>query len=595
MNISIDNNKSFNTKLNDTLSNKTVLVKYENKALENSIFEPKERDYANSTQAKTLSERQAQVGTTYCKRMQHVYEAVTTLQKAFTEAKENGPRYLTAWICLLTGTGNLLAGNVVVGGIEMGAAFLEFNKLLNGQGIDLNVAQVFSDIQGSVDMINTLGEANEKSFKVIDANLKLVSDSLESLNNRMGKIDELSDAGMEEVQKAKTEAYNAYENSKKHYEKASKNFIQSQTLMGQAMKEYNESLSYLTTVIKTLKNYEANSQDKDPQELITQLMYLSKYALQKGNKAQRRLTRAYKLQSQGLKALKNGNEKGEQATELYTQACAASQKALFEINLQAEKDKKAKVVLKNAQLELSQVASRNEKIQILAKLAHVDAELGKKLITKTKAISYKSLLFGGVPGALLAGLIGSFFTAPLIGITLLAIGIIGGTAVVNSLPDLLILVRTLLLKQKEYKPLAITDKINFSYDPLSTGLLGIVQGKYSKTQGILKLKLGQDSTLHTIPVNFNQEDGYAIAKADLFALQSKMLDLLEINQITPGECQTIINVLTQVTVEGHKNKDQSFIPTDENNQNIFFSVVNEVIKANKKAKQTRNSYKLKPN
>lgn len=526
-----------------------------------------EKEKAELEQKSLIKRNASQMapGTTYYARAKTLYQATCLMQKAFDEAKNNGTRYVTAGVCLAGGLANLLAGNLVFGGIEMAAAVIEFKKMLSAQNVD--ITKIFSDIQGSVDMIKTLEEANQKSYDVIDSNLDLANEGLKEINKRMEKIDQISDLGMQDVEQAKAKAIKASNLSKAQYAQAYTKLTQSQKLMGKAMAEYEASLAAFQIAL----NRATNSESQDLNTTLVILKGCAKIALDKGESAQKKLAQAYALQTEGLNELKEANKKGNESAELYGEACAKAQKALFEINLQAEKEKgeATQNYLANAKREVFKVKNRGEKIKQLADLVNEDAEEGKKA-AQNKGFGYASILLGGIPGAAIGGAIGANIGG--------AVGLAAGTKAFHERKSLLSWFGQKLFGVEQKAPEVVyqsTNKaVSFAFDAESTGSFGVLRGKSSKTKGTLTLKLGLDASPYQIEVNFNNKGGYAITKSELFKLQKTLLDRLEMQQITKKQAKFIIEQIETIQITRSNGNKQKLIPSSGN---VFFALVKETI------------------
>lgn len=450
---------------------------------------------------------QALVGNHFCQKMQTMVAAAIALHKIAEFGSRYGARATCTGVTIATGLANIVAGNILTGGIMTVAGVKEGINIYQAVHSTSDLKSLLDDATAGVDMIKTLEEANRQSFKTVDANLEVILANMEEMNERMATIEALSNEGQEVIEESKQHCLKLYEEAKSQFSSSQDLFEKAQGKLTEGNAIFKKALTQFKDLFELAQKNDMGDKDK-----LDEFIRIAKSIQQECVKAQTLIEEGNSILGNGILSL-NGAIKQE--CTAYGESVRAMEQAknhLALIKAQAQTKKEYEQKIKETQQEVKDVQTRQRDIETL--LEDVSGDLKQAREASDTGFGNMSILFGVIPGAVAGFGAGGWIGA--------AAGAYGLGQIVHNRRALAHKVDTAVNGPvtQVVVPSAPEELITITFNSRSTGFWNrFVRGKnQSYTKGKATLSIGSQQ----VAIEINLNDKNKISKPNQLKLQ-KML------------------------------------------------------------------------
>lgn len=478
-----------------------------------------------------------------CQRMQAIALTAMALHNIARFTINYGEEATCAATTILAGLGNIYSGNWVMGAGLAAVGVKRIYGIMCERKTD--VTSLLQDASAGIDMIKTLDEANKKSFEHMNANLNLVSQNVQDLEQRLKEIDHLATHGSKKLQRKKAEVGQLYKASDALFKEAQSVLNQSKEQIGQSSEQFAQALSNIQELVEL-----AQKEEGDFKEKVNQFALLSNQVYGECLMAKEKLDSGNQALDQGLKLLTEALTKYNKATFEAGKAFQQAQSKLEKIQSRTKIEQSCQTKIAEVKNEVADIQQRNKEMRQIADEVQADfEEAEKKMGVK---FGLESLIFGGGLGA--------FTGAVLSGGLAAGAGAVAGTVAYHNRQP----IGNLLLGKNPEPEVAkptLTNPVTYQFNPVSTGFWGrFKENRPSRTVGKLAIDLGEGQVMS---FSFDLNAKHKIAKKDLKNLYQQLAKKLDEDaQKNPTQlkqnaqfCLTILNKLETTMIDrGSKHR-----------------------------------------
>ncbi len=477
-----------------------------------------------------------QLGDTLTRRAERIYVQTQYVRTLMGNAHDNPWRFGTSVVAVLAGASQLYSGNYVWGGIEAGLGVKELiSQCTTGPSDSLQ--KLLSDIGADVGMIQTLEEGQQKSYQIVEDNLKFIGNELNTLFSKLAQIKELDARNLSEIQVQKNEALQkglkaklAFSEVLQLFEDCKKSFEASKTTYGKCQQHF----------IAIQKLAKDDSPEIPLSEKLNTMVITARQAQQDCQLGKQELDIAEKLFSTALTKLHEAVSLKDEAIEMVTQAVQKAEdtlKAGVEI---AAHTKKCEETVQDTQRKLVEVKECSDDImrllkEMLLEVKRAKNEAAKKLDPSDVAV--------GIATAMA-------LTNPLGYIYAFTTGMVTTYAWHNgtTISDVSKRIYSFVFKtpQTPVTPMAEHELIRASMSPISTGYWGWAKGYGSGTAGVLEVNLGKNEVLQ-LPYNLDDSE-YPICKEVLCTFFNTLMEKINDKSLDPKRCKDILQEMETMKI-----------------------------------------------
>lgn len=491
----------------------------------------------NTTQ--TSSKDARQLGATVLDRAEKIFYQATAVRKLVSNAKENPTRFASSVIALGTGLAYIYSGDLMTGGFAtlVGAKEI-YNQCCTG---DTSTLQgLLNDIHADVDMIKTLEEGQQQSFKAIDENLVLIRGDVNALYNKLDQIKGLNTKGLNEIEQSKRQAYEKGLKAKEAYRTALNLFTDAKGLFASSKDIYAKCGDCFLRIQQIAENQDANTPIL---EKMNDLVSVAKEASRNCETGKNKLDTADEKFSEAMKAFSLASQLKDEAVTMISRVVQNAEDTLKAGLEKAQYTKKCAEKIHATEKELKEIKERSDDVMRL--LNEMSSDITKAKNEAQKKLDPSDMIIGVGTGVLLSSM--GTFSALAAGATA-AYAWHHGTTIANTTKN----VYNFFLgaPSQSLKPMPKDKHVRVSMDEKSSGYYGNwVKGRRSYTHGCLDVKLGNETAQFRCDLNQSE---YPVAKEDLFTLYNKMFVKLKDETLSPAECEKVLQQLENISVErGH--------------------------------------------
>lgn len=477
-----------------------------------------------------------QLGDTLCDRAEKIYSQTKALRTFVQNTASNPMRAGCSIVALLTGVSSLWAGDIFTGAIATTCGAKELWNLY-GSEASTDLQRLLNDINADAGMIQTLEEANRKSYQTVNTNLDLISEDVRTLQSQLSEISAINSNGLLQVVAKKEEAKHYNSEANKTYGAAAQLFVAAKQKLGQAEGYYDQCGKVFSEIEKIAKN---DDPDVTLEEKIESLIQTSRKASQNCKAGKAMLDASSEDLCNALKLLKEANRLKDQATA----ACAsATQMAEDTLHAGMEKAKytgECQQRIKATQDEMKKIQKRSDQIMELIEELKADVVAAKR--EAAGKFSMADMAVGIGVAAMVVPPAGIIYGA--------ATGISAMYAFRNS--------ETISWAAKKVynwamgvptpvaNPMEDKELTRVSFNESSSGYWGyFVQRRASVTVGTLQINLGNGEEM-ALPFNLNNKD--MIAKEGLLNLFQVINERVTQGKMPPQRCLEIIQQLETLKI-----------------------------------------------
>jgi hypothetical protein len=477
---------------------------------------------------------QEKVGNEICDTMNKMLAGAIALKKMGEIASEHGNRVVCTGVTLASGLGCLAHGNLVMGSMMTLAGVKEAINIWRETNPSGDLASLLNNANAGVSMVKTLEEANSESFKVVRANLEIISKNTKKMNDRMEKIKSISTEGQKDIEEIKAKASELYEEAQDQFDTSKASFKLGQARFKHANKIFNRSLKQFDQLFQL-----AQTTDIADQEKLEKFIKIAQRIQKQCVAAQEVLKEGNQHLDKGLQALDSAMEKEHEAYGESIRAMERAKNKLELIGAQAKMKREYEQKVDETKDELDCIQERNKEIKDLLSELAGDLKDAKKHCDDKFGTT--SILFGVVPGA-----IAGFGAAGWMGAGALGLG---GGKIVHERKYLFKKVDDLIngpITFKDANPNK-EERVKIKFQERSTGWYNrfIKKATQSYTCGQVEVKVG--TQMVSLPFNLNND--YKISKQDLYELQQLLGKKVISGEISSQDCLDIISDLTNQSID----------------------------------------------
>lgn len=457
------------------------------------------------------------------------------MRNLITNAGNNPARFGCSVIAVAAGLTQLYSGSFISGGIATFAGAKElYNQAYSGDSSTLK--RLLDDINADVDMIKTLEEGQQQSFKAIDENLILIRRDVDTLYGKLDQIKDLNAEGLGKIEAQKHAAYEKGIEAKEAYRRALKLFDAAKTSFASSKQTYQTCANYFTRIQEIAKDEES---DTPVLEKINALVKVAKQASGDCEKGKGELDKADEKFTQAMEALSTASKKKDEAVEMISRVVQSAEDTLKAGLEKAEYAKECTAKINAAQRELQEVKERSDNVMRLLEEMSDDIEKAK---TEAQGKLGTSDV---VVGTGIAAFMGTFGMVQAIGLGVtVAYAWHNGTTIADTTKKVYNYFFNAPLPPPE--PMRTDQHIRVNLDEKSSGYYGRwIRWRPSYTLGSIDIKLGDEVVQYRFDLN---RSDYPLSKEDMFNLCSKMFTKLRDNTLSPEDCEKVLSLLENSTV-----------------------------------------------
>lgn len=478
-----------------------------------------------------------QLGDTLCDRAEKIYHQTTALRTFVQNTASNPMRAGCSILTLLTGLTSLWAGDLVTGAIATTCGAKELWNLSSPEA-STNLQRLLNDINADVGMIQTLEEANRKSYETVNSNLELISQGVQTLQSQLSDISSINSNGLQQVEAKKEEAISFNSQATSTYAAASELFAAAKQKLSQAQSFYGECGEVFEEIEKIAKN---DDPDMTLEEKIERLIKTSRTASENCKSGKAMLVASSEDLEHAMELLKQANTLKDQATAAYASANQMAEDTLHAGIEKAKYTGECQEKIKATQDEMARIQRRSDQIMKL-----IDELKADVVEAKREAAGKFSM------GDVAVGIGVAAVVVPPAGI------IYGAATAVSAMYAFRNSETISWAASKVYSwamgiptpvpnPMKDDELTRISFKESSSGYWGyFVQRRASTTVGTLQVNLGGGEEF-ALPFNLNDKD--KIAKEGLLNLFQVLNQKVTQGQMTPQKCLQILNQLETMNIE----------------------------------------------
>lgn len=504
----------------------------ENNPLTRSLIEqfyPQNRpNNINSAQAR-------QMGSTVLDRAEQIFHQTKALRNLASNAYENPTRFGCSVFAFIAGLTQIYSGDVVSGSI---ATLIGAKEVYNqsGSGNTLALQRLLNDINADVDMIRTLEEGQQQSYKAVQENLNLIKSDVDVLYKNLDEIGNLNDQGIKSIEESKRRAYEKGVAAKEAYRRALSLFSEAKDAFSSS-KEIYEKCARSFILIQGIAKDEGS--EKSILEKVNELVEVANQASGNCAKGKKELDIADEKFSLAMQALSEASNLKDEASGMISKTVQNAEDTLRAGIEKAQYTQECSQRIKATQNELEDIKERSNDVMYL--LNEMSTEVKKAKIEAQKKLDPSDLVVGIGTGVALSSL--GTFSALAAGVTA-AYAWHNGTTIADTTKKVYNYFFGIPLPAPE--AMREDQLIRVNMDEKSSGYYGgWVKGRPSYTYGSLDVKLGKE--IVQFRFDLNQRD-YPVSKEDLFTLFSKMFAKLEDKSISSSDSEKILHQLETVSL-----------------------------------------------
>jgi hypothetical protein len=493
-------------------------------------------DFYPSQKFNSVNSNEArQLGSTVSDRAEQIFHQAKGVRNLIVHASENPTRFGCSVIALVTGLTQIYSGNLVTGGIATlcGAKEL-YNQSNTGDTSTLH--RLLNDINADVDMIKTLEEGQQQSFKVVEENLTLIRKDVDGLYGKLEMIKDLNTQGIHAIEEGKRQAYEKGIEAKLAYREALNLFSEVKESFSSSKATYAKCAGYFTRIQDIAKE----ESDTPILEKVNALVEVAEKANLDCEMGKSQLDTADEKLSQAMQALSKASTLNNEAAEMISRTMQNAEDTLKAGIEKVQYTEECAQRIQTTQRELEEITERSEDVMQL--LSEMSDDVKKAKTEALKKLDPTDVVVGVGTGVLLSSL--GTFSALAIGVTA-SYAWHNGTTIADTTKKVYNYFFGMPLPPSE--PMKAGELIQVSMDQKSSGYYGgWVKGRPSNTYGSLNISLGDEIAQFRFDLNQKQ---YPVSKEDLFALYSKMFAKLENKTLSPEDCERILSQLASVTMD----------------------------------------------
>jgi tetratricopeptide (TPR) repeat protein len=477
-----------------------------------------------------------QLGATVSDRAEQIYKQTVTVRDLLSNASANPARFGCSVVALMSGLSGVYSGNLWTGTIATAAGAKELYNLCT-TGNTSTLHRLLSDINADVDMIKTLEEGQQQSFRVVEDNLNLIHGDLNTLYGKLDQIKQLSDHGLDSITKGKERATEIGSGAKEAYREALQLFKEAKEVFSSSKKTYKEC-SWSFEQIQKIAKMEGSH--LTAQEKIDALVKVAGEASTHCQKGKYELDAADRLFSQAMEAFAKASNLKDQSIEEISKVIQSAEDTLKANEEKAQYTKESLKRLDTAQKEVQEVKERAKDVMRL--LNEMSDDVRKAKNEADKKLDPSDVVVGVGTGIFLSSM-GSF-TALAVGVTA-AYAWHNGTTIADTTKKIHNYFSGKTVPPKQ--PMGADEVVRVTMDEHSSGYYGSwFKKRGSNTLGTLDVNLPGEVVQFRIDLNQND---YPVSKEDLFTLYKKMFTQLKEGTLSPEGCEKVLNQLHQVKID----------------------------------------------
>lgn len=478
-----------------------------------------------------------QLGNTLCDRAEKIYVQTTALRAFVQNSASNPMRAGCSIVSLLAGLTSLWTGDLVTGAIATTCGAKELWNLCSTDN-STGLQRLLNDINADVGMIQTLEEANRKSYETVNSNLDLISQGVETLQSQLRDIAAINSDGLANVEAKKSEAADLNSQATSTYAAASQLFVDAKLKLARAQSHYGQCGEVFEEIERIAKN---DNPDMTLEEKIENLIKTAHTASENCKSGKALLDASSEDLSRALELLKQANDLKDQATAACASATTMAEDALHAGVEKAKYTGECQAQIKATQEEMQRIQRRSDQIMKLIEELKADVVEAKR--EAAGKFSMGDVAVGIGVAAVIVPPAGVLYGA--------ATGVSAMYAFRNS--------ETVSWAAKkvynwamgvttpEPVPMREDELTRISFKESSSGYWGyFVQRRASTTVGTLEINLGEDAQV-ALPFNLNEKD--RISKEHLLSLFQIMNQKVTEGRMSPDRCLQILNQLETVNVD----------------------------------------------
>ncbi len=493
----------------------------------------------------------AKLGSTLQMRAENIYAQTKGIRNLAQNAYHNPTRFGCSTVALTLGLSSIYNGDLFTGGA---VAFLGAKELYNqcGGGDNSTLQRLLSDIDADVDMVRSLEEGQQKSYELIDGNLKLIQGDVEALYTKLDEIRNLNVNGRQALDNAKSKAIGKALDAKEAYRKALQLFSEAKESFAASRKIYDECARQFQSIKQIAKEPDTQM---SIMERMDSLVSIAEEANDNCSSGKEKLDDADNKFSLAMTALTEASKLKDEVIEMTSKAVQSAQDTLQAGIEKVEYTTECKERLEATQKELDEVKERSKDVMRLLDEMSED-------IKNAKAEAVKKL----DPSDVFVGVGAGILLAPLGTVSALAIGVTSAYAWHNgaTVTETTKKVYNYFFStpQPVVTPVSEEEVLRVKLQETSSGYYGSwVKKRQSYTVGTVEINIGKDEVMQ---FNFDLNNKqYPISKEDLLSLYSRMFSKLKEGSLEPAHCKSILQRLqTEVISRGGLNPDVVGLTSD---------------------------------
>ncbi len=505
----------------------------ESPSLENSIV----RDFGLGQQASSNSPKNArQLGAALLDRTEQIFIQSKAVRTLLSNGYENPTRLGSSVIALAAGLARVYSGDFIFGPIAAATGAKEiYNQCTTGDPTTLQ--RLLNDINADVDMIRTLEEGQQQSYKAIEENLGLIHGEVNTLYSKLNEMKELNAQGLAAIVEGQSLALQKGDEAKKAYREALQLFTEAKSSFASSKETYQKCAEYFVRIQEIAKD---DKSDIPVIEKINALVAEAERASLDCQKGKNTLDEADEKFSAAMKALTKASSLKDEALELVSKTVQNAEDVLQAGREKADYTKACSAKIDAAQKELQEVRERSD--DILQLLGEMSTDVKKAKAEAQNKLNPSDVVVGVGAGVALTTL-GTPITAVALGVTA-AYAWHNGTTISDTTKKVYNYFFGAPLPPPQ--PMEKGQSMRFHLDEKSSGYYGWMRGRQSYTYGSVDINLGDE--IAQFRFDLNQTD-YPICKEDLFTLYTKMFEKLRDKTLSPQGCKAVLAQLEKVTID----------------------------------------------
>jgi hypothetical protein len=472
-------------------------------------------------------------------RIKKLAVGAVVVQKAIKLAANHGNRIGCATTTIFSALGSLYAGNFISAALY---GFMSLKELHNifapYQNTDFN--RIIDNADSDVGMIKMLTDSNQESCKILHQQLKTIDSHVVDLERRLVEIKSLAIKGNKEVEKCIEQAIYSNLQASKFFRKAKDELKIGFEQQAVVVKALENVIHSARDMVRTAQESSLNVQAK-ADEFVQHAQAMQKQS----EKAQQQAIMVQTHIVKGQELLQHAVAWKQDALLGYGRAVGEAKSALRlieDMSKQTDANKqKYQKAMQACHQEVHALENRARDTHQILEGLHIELMAAKE----NQGVAISSIVYGGVPGALLGGcLLGAMGM-----VTLLFLGIAAvekRKTIASAAEKASHFVHGTSPEKIEECVTSDQAPVGYVYDNQSSGWWGrYIEKRKSTTVGTVFIKIGKD--VQHMPFNLNDEDH--IAKFDLLVLIRELHKKVVEGIIEPKQCLHVIHQLETMQIK----------------------------------------------